>query len=181
YEIEGFPTFIAMNAEGEEQGRFVGGAGSAQAFLVRLDTSMNYDEKLADAERAVSENPDDAKALHRLGDLKMANVEDNETFMEAVEVYKKAIAANPDDTGNVEPELAEALKKSVANDRQIAAISRQIESSPDDAALYKERGDLKSDDPLALSAADAIGDYRKATELDPENETGAAGELKFLE
>jgi tetratricopeptide (TPR) repeat protein len=181
YEIEGFPTYVAMNASGEEQGRFVGGAGSPQAFLMRLETSVNYDEKLAAAEAAVTENPNDAKALHRLGDLKMAAVEDNESFMGAVAVYKRAIASNPEDTGNIEPELAKALKESVANDVKIADVTREIEAAPSDAALYKKRADLKSDDPMAADAKAAIADYRKAVELDPDNKTGAVGELQFHE
>ncbi len=181
YEIEAFPTYIVMTAAGEVRGRFVGGAGSPESFLVRLDSSIDFDKKLAAAEAAVSESPNNAKALHRLGDLKMSAVDDNESFMDAVAVYKRALTANPEETGNIEPELAKALKESVAIDAKIAAVTKEIEAAPGDAVLYKKRGDLKTEDPLSNDSKAAIVDYRKATELDPENKTGAAGELKFHE
>jgi tetratricopeptide (TPR) repeat protein len=181
YEVPGFPTFIVMNAKGEEQGRFVGGAGSPKSFLTRLDTAVGYDEKLAAAEKAVEAAPGDAKALHRLGDLKMAAVDDGDSFMEAVQVYKKAIAANPDDLGNIDPELASLLKDSVLKERQIEDVTAQIGQSPNDATLYKKRGDLYADDPMTQDGSKALADYQRAVELDPENVTGAAGDLKFFD
>ncbi len=181
YEVPGFPTFVVMNAKGEEQGRFVGGAGSAKSFLARLDTAVGYEEKLAEAEKAVEANPEDGRALHRLGDLKMASVDDGDSFMEAVQVYRKAIAANPDDLGNIDPELAALLKESVLKERQIGELTSKIARTPDDAALYRQRGDLYADDPMSQENDKALADYQRAVELDPENVTGASGDLKFFE
>jgi len=179
HRVQGFPTFVIFSPEGEEKGRFVGGAGTPQAFLARLETAVDYEEKLAAARSAVEENPDNAAALHRLGDLKMAAVDDSESFMEAADVYKRALAADPDNLGNIEPELAAMLIKSVKSEQQVAAVTEQIEQSPDNAKLYKKRGDLHADNPLLEDSTRAIADYRKAVELDPDNETGAAGELTF--
>ncbi len=181
HQVQSLPTFVVLDADGEERGRFVGGAPTPESFLMRLEAAVDYEDKLAAAEDAVSENPRDAKALHRLGDLQIAGATDDNSFMKAVETYKKALIADPADQGNIEPSLASVLNQSVEKEKEITAVSEEIKQKPEDPTLYKKRADLRTEDPLAQDPSTAIADYRQAASLDPENETGAAGDLAFFE
>lgn len=74
--------------------------------------------------------------------------------------------------------FAEKLKRVRSFGSKIKSLNANLETSPNNPALLKERGDFYFDNDKTDLAEK---DYRKAANLDPENKTGVAADLKYLE
>lgn len=179
--VSAYPTFVMLASTGDEIGRMVGGAGDADGFLARVDQAVKDGRAIVAAREQLQSDPDNP-ALHR--QLGVALLETNEKA--GMEHLKKALAIDPDATGGIPDGVLEAVRAEIRFDRDLAAINARLEANGDDPALYKARGDLYAQDRYLMGDGmgkieQGLADYRKAAELDPENKTGAATEVRFFD
>ena len=135
------------------------------AYFVRFGTykldACDYDAAIANYDRAIALEPDDADAYHNRGIAKDAQGD----YAAAIADFNRAIALEPDD--------ADAYhNRGIAKDAQgdyaaaIADFDRAIALEPDDADVYHNRGVAKAEQG---DYAGAIADYDRVIALDPDN------------
>jgi tetratricopeptide (TPR) repeat protein len=124
------------------------------------DKLKDYPKALADYERALSLNPDDALAY-----LNRGNVYDElKDYPKALADYERALSLNPDDAqaylnrGNVYDELKDYPKA-------LADYERALSLNPDDALAYYNRGNVYAE---LKDYPKALADYNQALRINPE-------------
>jgi len=120
----------------------------------------NYAGAIADFDRAIELNPDDADAYNYRGGVKFIQGD----YHGAIADFDKAIKLDPDNTkaytfrGGAKGDLGD-------HDGSIADFDRAIELTPDDAEAYYNRGNAKSE---LGDHKGAITDFDRAIELTPD-------------
>lgn len=136
YRIEAMPTFVAMNARGEEQDRFTGQPATIQDFVERLKMSRDGVVRLAELNKELAKTPQDPKLFKARGDL----LSGLERMEEAIEAYRKARDLDPENKTGVAADIAyfEALdsirgddeKSMTAGDKAMQDLIGKYPESP---------------------------------------------------
>lgn len=133
-------------------------------YLLRADLYLRSDQPqkgLADAERVLELQPGYAPAIW----LKARAYDEMDDTQQALEQLEALSEAMPEQT-DLELQIALYALKLEMPTRAIAALDRAIDEAPDNATLYRFRGDSY----LNLGRhPKAVADYNKALELAPED------------
>lgn len=137
---------------------------SPLTYLLRSDLYLRNEQPeagLADAEKVLEMQPEYAPAIW----LKARAYDDMGNTQKALEQLEALAAAMPEQT-ELDLQIALYALKLEMPSRAISALDRAIANSPENGTLYRFRGDSY----LNLGKhPEAVADYNKALELEPED------------
>ncbi|AQT67318.1 Cytochrome c biogenesis protein CycY [Anaerohalosphaera lusitana] len=183
FNVRAFPTFVLLNSQGAEAGRFVGGAQDGEGFIKRIEDASAMQEKMAEIEKKLAENPGDIQTLLEKAEL-TSSVDRNG----AVEIYEKAYRIDSDKFMELaDPQVASYIKNRVEFEQQIKRANAMVEKNPENARPYIKRANIYLGDSFTKDLSynpatlpKALADLQKALELGPKNTEQVEETVTFL-
>lgn len=90
-DLEMMPTFVVLNTQGDEIGRFAQAQPKTEDFLRLLGDIRRFNERAIELERKIEKSPDDPALLKAKGDL----LSENNMLEKGLDAYRKAVVLDP--------------------------------------------------------------------------------------
>jgi tetratricopeptide (TPR) repeat protein len=181
--VTAYPTYIFLDSQVREQGRFIGGASDGDGFLERIDNALHLQEKLKAVEEKLAQNENDVDAL-----VTYAKLLQESDRNKAKEIFKKAFKIDRKKCASYDLPTLNYLIREADFEAKISKITTLVENDPNNPALLKKRAETYLGQSFITELSyhparlmQALEDYQTALKLDPQDKLELADDVAFIE